>query len=224
MKHLLSLERLDVGRTLALTVGSPSVHHRGTVLKHIAFMLLFLVVGVGQVWGEDVTISNEDNSGTCVWTDGTATITQVKWAGTTAVSSNYATNLRVYGGHVLLFDAGEGNTWKSFQYTVATNYYGKTVKWGSSSSEITSSNYNSATAGTGSLVSTSGGSSTLNFTSNRYAYIYNSATSSPTQLRITSFTATYETSGGGTNNPTLFMDHRERPSNSLIYNSVITFR
>ena len=55
MKHFLSLERLDVGRTLALTVGSPSVHRRGTTLKHVAFLLLFLIAGIGNVWGVDVT-------------------------------------------------------------------------------------------------------------------------------------------------------------------------
>lgn len=166
-------------------------------LKLLFACLLMAVLGIGQMWATDPTVTNTDNSGTCVWTDGTATITQVKWAGSTNVNNTYATNLRVYGGHVLLFDAGEGNEWTSFEYTVATTYYGKSVVWGSSASEITSSNYSSATAGTGSLVSTSGGSSTLSFTSNRYAYVYNSATSSPTQLRITSFTATYTTAGGG---------------------------
>ena len=52
MKHLLSLEGLDVGRTLALTVGSPSAHRRGTKLKHIAFLLLFLL-GSLNVWGAE---------------------------------------------------------------------------------------------------------------------------------------------------------------------------
>ena len=164
-------------------------------LKTIFACLLMAVLSIGQVWAVEATIANTNNSGSCEWTDGTATITQVKWAGSTSVNSTYATNLRVYGGHVLLFDAGEGNTWKSFEYQVATTYYGKTVKWGSSANAITSSNYSSATDGTGTLVSSSGGSSTLSFTAGRYAYIYNSATSSPVQLRITSFTATYEKAG-----------------------------
>ena len=38
--------------TLASTVGSPSAHRRGTMLKHVAFLLLFLFsFGVGNVWG-----------------------------------------------------------------------------------------------------------------------------------------------------------------------------
>ena len=36
-------ERKSVGTTLALTVGSPSFDRRGTMLKHLAFMLLFLL-------------------------------------------------------------------------------------------------------------------------------------------------------------------------------------
>lgn len=47
-------ERKSVGTTLALTVGSPSFDRRGTMLKHYAFMLLFLL-GSLNVWGEDVT-------------------------------------------------------------------------------------------------------------------------------------------------------------------------
>ena len=45
-------ERKSVGTTLALTVGSPSFDRRYSRLKHYAFMLLFLLAGVGQVWGE----------------------------------------------------------------------------------------------------------------------------------------------------------------------------
>ncbi len=47
-------ERTSVGTTLALTVGSPSVDRRYSALKHLTFMLLFLL-GSLNVWGEDVT-------------------------------------------------------------------------------------------------------------------------------------------------------------------------
>ena len=46
-------ERKSVGTTLALTVGSPSFDRRGTMLKHLAFMLLFLL-GSLNVWGVEV--------------------------------------------------------------------------------------------------------------------------------------------------------------------------
>ena len=42
------------GSTLALTVGSPSAHRRYSALKHLAFMLLFLL-GSLNVWGADAT-------------------------------------------------------------------------------------------------------------------------------------------------------------------------
>ena len=51
--HLLrKSERKSVGTTLALTVGSPSFDRRHSALKHLAFMLLFLL-GSLNVWGED---------------------------------------------------------------------------------------------------------------------------------------------------------------------------
>ena len=43
-------ERKSVGTTLALTVGSPSFDRRGNMLKHLTFMLLFLL-GSLNVWG-----------------------------------------------------------------------------------------------------------------------------------------------------------------------------
>ncbi len=53
MKHLKDFLRQDVGKTLAMTVGSPSVHRRGAMLKLLTFMLLF-ILGSLNVWG-DVT-------------------------------------------------------------------------------------------------------------------------------------------------------------------------
>lgn len=64
-------ERKSVGTTLALTVGSPSFDRRGTMLKHYAFMLLFLL-GSLNVWGETeyeyqmVTSVNDISAGTYV--------------------------------------------------------------------------------------------------------------------------------------------------------------
>ena len=55
-------ERKSVGTTLALTVGSPSFDRRYSRLKHLAFMLLFLL-GSLNVWGADVIVTL-DNIGT----------------------------------------------------------------------------------------------------------------------------------------------------------------
>ena len=56
-------ERKSVGTTLALTVGSPSFDRRGTMLKHYAFMLLFLL-GSLNVWGYTITFSTGSGDGT----------------------------------------------------------------------------------------------------------------------------------------------------------------
>ena len=53
MKHLTTFCRHDVGRTSALTVCSPSARRRNSMLKHLAFMLLFLVGSI-NAWGTDV--------------------------------------------------------------------------------------------------------------------------------------------------------------------------
>lgn len=47
-------ERKSVGTTLALTVGSPSAHRRYSALKHLTFMLLFLL-GSLNVWGGETS-------------------------------------------------------------------------------------------------------------------------------------------------------------------------
>ena len=62
LNFLRKSERKSVGTTLALTVGSPSAHRRYSALKHLAFMLLFLL-GSLNVWGGDVIVTL-DNIGT----------------------------------------------------------------------------------------------------------------------------------------------------------------
>ena len=52
MKHLLTFLRHGVSGTLASTVGSPSFDRRGTMLKHYALMLLFLL-GSLNVWATE---------------------------------------------------------------------------------------------------------------------------------------------------------------------------
>lgn len=72
------------GSTLALTVGSPSAHRRDWRLKHLTFMLLFLL-GSLNVWGADQLVytltpvagsdNNYANAEDIVITDGTTSIT-----------------------------------------------------------------------------------------------------------------------------------------------------
>lgn len=70
-------ERKSVGTTLAFTVGSPSFDRRGTMLKHYAFMLLFLL-GSLNVWGEEAVtyqhVFTEKPS-----TENSVPLSDVKW-------------------------------------------------------------------------------------------------------------------------------------------------
>lgn len=84
MKHLLTFLRHGVSGTLASTVGSPSFDRRYSALKHLAFMLLFLL-GSLNVWGacdftDDFSTKNTDVSySSCTTTDGwSATCTAVE--------------------------------------------------------------------------------------------------------------------------------------------------
>lgn len=60
MKQSLLSSWCNVGRTLAMTVGSPSIDRRGTMLKHLAFLLLFLFAGIGQMWGQVASATAAD--------------------------------------------------------------------------------------------------------------------------------------------------------------------
>ena len=48
----------------ALTVGSPSVHRRGTLLKLMSILVLILTIGVGQMWGAETLVYTLDGTTT----------------------------------------------------------------------------------------------------------------------------------------------------------------
>ena len=83
--------------TLASTVGSPSAHRRGAMLKLISVLVLVLTFGVGQMWGSKWTYSFTDTQST-----GNKTWSNVAWTlamdgGTTSTYSStqgahYGTN------------------------------------------------------------------------------------------------------------------------------------
>ena len=123
-------ERKSVGTTLALTVGSPSAHRRHSALKHLAFMLLFLL-GSLNVWGEDpVTIYAEnfgDNGGsnttvasaTCY----SASTTMFTTGHQTSVASNYSSDGKVGKNSVSPSDnsGASGNSAVWYQAGTGTN-------------------------------------------------------------------------------------------------------
>lgn len=81
-------ERKSVGTTLALTVGSPSAHRRYSALKHLTFMLLFLL-GSLNVWGEKITNVANIESGKTYYIGATTSNTDYYFSvnGSTASSS-----------------------------------------------------------------------------------------------------------------------------------------
>ena len=68
--------------TLASTVGSPSAHRRGAMLKLLSVLAIILTIGVGQMWGVDLTFDFEDNS-----------------AHRTSGSNSYAAGPQIYTQH-----------------------------------------------------------------------------------------------------------------------------
>ncbi|MCI6418868.1 MAG: InlB B-repeat-containing protein [Bacteroidales bacterium] len=112
-------ERKSVGTTLALTVGSPSFDRRGTMLKHYAFMLLFLL-GSLNVWGEEMAVDFE--SATSDYSD---------WTFTNFTTQQTNTSVTAHGGNY--FGTTGGKTTGSLQTKDKVNpssitfYYSKTT-------------------------------------------------------------------------------------------------
>jgi hypothetical protein len=69
--------------TLASTVGSPSVHRRGTMLKLLSVLVLIFTFGIGQMWG-----AGANNLATYTFDNGTTMPTNVTRSG----GASFATN------------------------------------------------------------------------------------------------------------------------------------
>jgi len=84
--------------TLASTVGSPSAHRRGTMLKLLSVLVLILTIGVGSAWGADQSVEFTPTNCTN-WTGSSANQSQTI-GGITLSSTGAANNtqLRLYSG------------------------------------------------------------------------------------------------------------------------------
>lgn len=155
MKHLNFLSSLGSQSgshrvvTSAVTVGSPSAHRRGTMLKHVAFLLLFLFAGFGQMWGatEKITLSSFGWSNATAQSSissSTATIALAKNSAGTTPTYYTADGLRLYGvkngattGGTIAFTAVDEIREIAFTHTLSNGGY-LAIKTGSGS-------YNSST-------------------------------------------------------------------------------
>lgn len=104
-------QRKSVGTTLALTVGSPSFDRRYSRLKHLAFMLLFLL-GSLNVWGETITLTL-NNLGTNVGTTSNTSVETTDIAATGGSTATYTLNYlqgKKQGSAILLAGGTNGGT------------------------------------------------------------------------------------------------------------------
>lgn len=101
-------ERKSVGTTLALTVGSPSAHRRYSALKHLTFMLLFLL-GSLNVWGGDVEIEivpKSSPSGMSWNTNPGSTQGNFDFTSTDGVISVQGTSAKVTANYLNIYASG----------------------------------------------------------------------------------------------------------------------
>ena len=130
--------------TLASTVGSPSAHRRGAMLRLLSVLVLVLTVGVGNVWGATATLPNTQALTTSFANVGTDTNVRIK----TSSANTYTNPLRFYANVTTTIQVATGYTIKSVTYEASStgNYVtyaqnatvspsvtptvsGKNVKW-----------------------------------------------------------------------------------------------
>ncbi len=191
-------ERKSVGTTLALTVGSPSAHRRYSALKHLTFMLLFLL-GSLNVWGASPetfdfssgVYSGANATGIITWQGTSCTIVQSKGENTSNnVNSSYVgTNLRWYANHYVTFTPKSGITITKVVLT------GKSGKTGQTMTKTSDSGAASITTTAATYVTEITGS----WTSSSVLQI-----KMGTQFQLNSVVITYSTGGGS--DPSLSLD------------------
>ena len=172
-------ERKSVGTTLALTVGSPSFDRRGTMLKHYAFMLLFLL-GSLNVWGAEATLNKVSTKEVVTTAGGTVS---KEFGGVTCLLKRNSSNqpgfytssgiVRYYSKDVMTLSVASGNTITKIEFNMNSGAVGTASPTGLSDNTWT---------GSAESVSFTGGAT----------------------VKINSITVTYTT--GGPANPTLSAD------------------
>ena len=185
LNFLRKSERKSVGTTLALTVVRPSFDRRHLALKHLAFMLLFLL-GSLNVWGDPVVLFHEtfgagSTSATQTWSHSKGSQTGVDAvmanAGLTSSATNAkqskqsdANNYTTGAGASLMGNAGSTSAAVTATYIVGplvtTNcsdmVVSFAVKYGSVGASYFSNLYYSTNNSDWNLITTSGGPTTAN--------------------------------------------------------------
>ena len=114
--------------TLASTVGSPSAHRRGAMLRLLSVLVLILTIGVGNVWGTEYPFIESIPTG---WT---ASSDPVDYE-TTSTSTTFQRGAKWTGNFTLEFDnasnvteiaitCSANNAQKGFSITIGGNAWG----------------------------------------------------------------------------------------------------
>lgn len=174
-------------------------------------LLCLLLVGVGQVWGNQVSFawSGTQNATTkaITWTSDVCTMVQEQNGAQTAPNSSYISAPRWYSGNKITITAGSGvSTFTSIVITATSNAY---------ATALANSTY-ARTGGTGSVsASASGTAVTITCTGTVTAFTI--VMGGQSRLSGTT-TPTINYTPSGTTKPTVFAIHPLRPFNSLIHN------
>ena len=143
MKHLNFLSSLDSWAgshrvvTSCTTVGSPSVHRRGAMLKLLSVLVLILTIGVGQMWGARYSLTPDQAS---TGSSATAYIT-------TLTEFTYPTNgiswkMNQWNPKTLQIKANQSSAASEFRFYNTSAFAGKITKVVVSFSALTVSNQN----------------------------------------------------------------------------------
>ena len=211
MKHFLFSGRLDVATTLASTVGSPSVHRRGTMLKPLFLAMLFLIAGIGNVSADTeaaLSISSKPSSSSETLTDDQSN----EWA--------FTSDGTVSGSETNLIHVGTNSSQVSYVQLVSTGLSSNSISeihvWAAAkaSTNVTIKIYiGENLLGTSSVLgntSSSGGTEFSVNNTNNYSGEVKILVSRPSKangaIYFNSATVTYTTGGGGSTNPTVSVD------------------
>ena len=196
-------ERKSVGTTLALTVGSPSAHRRDWRLKHLAFMLLFLL-GSLNVWGGDVEIemvSKSSPSGMSWNTNPGSTQGDFDFTSTDGVINVQGTSAKVTASYLNIYASGtmtfsSSAKIKSIVISTTTNGTSKTrtITLNSGGGTLTG---NSVSGSVASVTANSGATPEEVTWTNASGSTSVSFTIGTGQTYFYKFVVTYESTGGG---------------------------
>ena len=185
MKQINFLSWRDVSTMSAMTVGSPSAHRRGTMLKLLSVLVLIFTFGIGQMWGGDKTGTlTMSSSQTSPVVNNGVTFTWTSSNIITGSGSGFKANSN------MTITIPEGATLKSISKTNGNN-------WGSGATIYVYTGTNTSGTNIASIVT---GTNTYNISSNNTGTTYYFANTTSKNAWINSLSVTYTEGASCSNN------------------------